>query len=134
MIHSHLRKLWFGNSTWLQIDNCLHVSKLIQYSIFSQCCAILGVFSLVVFCLSEGDGTNMEMKMLDFKVCLKDIDHHIEDEVKRFEIEEDECNLLGVLTKIEQTFPVLLQHEYYISWVDQVWKYILEVLKHIYIE
>ena len=62
----------------------------------------------------------MDMKMLDFKVCLKDIGRQIEDEVKRFEIAEDECNLLGVLTKIEQTFPVLLQHEYYISWVDQV--------------
>ena len=59
-------------------------------------------------------------KMLDFKVCLKDIDHHIEDEVKRFELGEDECHLMGVLTKIEQTFPILLQHEYYISWVDQV--------------
>ena len=65
--------------------------------------------------------------MLDFKVCLKDIDHHIEDEVKRFELGEDECNLMGVLTKIEQTFPILLQHEYYISWVDQVILPLLEI-------
>ena len=57
-----------------------------------------------------------------FKVCLKDINQETEDEIeiKRFEIPEEDCNLINVLTRIEQIFPILLQHEYYLSWVDQV--------------
>ena len=59
------------------------------------------------------------MKMLSFKVCLKNIDEQFDDEIKRFDMKEDECNLENILLKLEQTFPVLLEHQYYLSWVDQ---------------
>ena len=57
--------------------------------------------------------------MLSFKVCLKNIDEQFDDEIKRFDMKEDECNLENILMKLEQTFPVLLEHQYYLSWVDQ---------------
>ena len=60
---------------------------------------------------------------LAIKVSLRDGDTHIEDEVKRFDLDRAERpsnGLIDILTKIENIFPVLLEHEYCLTWTDQV--------------